>query len=289
MSLTAVTLFMWSGVLTRYTAPAPPAIVTFGRLTVATVAILLLAVSLRHPLRPAISLQSAVLGITLFLHLYLFTVAVQTSTIAHALAIVYTAPVLVAAGSAIVLREPPSRIQVTGVAAAVVGTAILVGFEPNEHGASVLGDLAAMGSSITLALYLLAGRWLRRAHHLTTYVVGVYGWGAIAALPAAVATFDAGIPREATLWILLLGIGPLAIGHTLINASLRRLPATVPNVIATQEVPAGILLGVVTLHEVPGPGTLIGGAIALVGVIMVIVGGALAHDHPLLPKAKTAA
>ena len=173
--------------------------------------------------------------------------------------------------------------------AAVVGTAILVGFEPNEHGASVLGDLAAMGSSITLALYLLAGRWLRRAHQLTTYVVGVYGWGAIAALPAAVATFDAGIPREATLRILLLGIGPLAIGHTLINASLRRLPATVPNVIATQEVPAGILLGVVTLHEVPGPGTLIGGAIALVGVIIVIVGEPLAHDHPLLPKAKTAA
>ena len=71
---------------------------------------------------------------------------------------------------------------------------------------------------------------------------------------------------------MLLGIGPLAIGHTLINAALRRLPATVPNVIAAQEVPAGVLIGIWLVQEVPGPTTLIGGVIALVGVVAVITG-----------------
>ena len=82
-------------VLTRLTVPATRAVVTFGRLVVASTAVLLLALVLRRQLRPALSLQHLVLGLTLFLHFYLFTVAAQTSTIAHALALVYTAPVFV--------------------------------------------------------------------------------------------------------------------------------------------------------------------------------------------------
>jgi drug/metabolite transporter (DMT)-like permease len=148
----------------------------------------------------------------------------------------------------------------------------LVGFEPGESEASALGDLAALGSAVTLAVYVLAGRWLRGANPLATYVTGIYGWAAIAALPAATATFDADALGEAVVWIVLLGIGPLAIGHTLINAALRRLPATVPNVIATQEVPAGVLIGALLVQEVPGLTTLIGGLIALAGVIAVVVG-----------------
>ncbi len=272
MSVVAAALFMWSGALTRLTVPATPAVVTFGRLGVAALAVLLMALALRHPLRPVLSVQHFVLGVTLFLHFYLFTVAAQTSTIAHALAIVYTAPIFVATGSAVFLRELPTRAQMAGVIAAVAGIAVLVGFEPGASGASALGDLAALGSAVTLAAYVLAGRWLRGANPLATYVMGVYGWAAIAALPAAAATFDADAFGEAALWIVLLGIGPLAVGHTLINAALRRLPATVPNVIATQEVPAGVLIGALLVHEVPGLTTLIGGLIALGGVILVVVG-----------------
>ena len=272
MSVAAALLFMWSGALTRLAVPASPAVVTFGRLAVAVVVVLILAVALRRPLRPALSLRHAVLGVTLFLHFYLFTVAAQTSTVAHALSITYTAPIFVAAGSVLLLREPPSRIQLAGVVAAVVGIGILVGFNPGEAGVSLLGDLAALGSAVTLSAYVLAGRWLRRANPLETYVTGVYGWAALAALPGAAATLDVAALEDTWLWIVLLGIGPLAVGHTLINAALRRLPATVPNVVAAQEVPAGVLIGVWLVQEVPGPTTLIGGLIALAGVIAVITG-----------------
>ena len=283
MSLTAALLFMWSGALTRLTIPASPAVVTFGRLAVAVVVVLTMAMVLRRPLRPALSRRHALLGLTLFLHFYLFTVAAQTSTIAHALSIAYTAPIFVATGSALLLREPPSRSQAVGVAAAVVGIGILVGFDPDESGASLLGDLAAFGSAITLAAYVLAGRWLRRANPLETYVTGVYGWAALAALPGAVATLDVAALGDAWLWIALLGIGPLAVGHTLINAALRRLPATVPNVIAAQEVPAGVLIGIWLVQEVPGPTTLIGGIIALAGVIVVIAGAPQTRSRPASP------
>ena len=283
MSVAAALLFMWSGALTRLTVPASPAVVTFGRLAVAAAVVLILAMALRRPLRPVLSLRHALLGLILFLHFYLFTVAAQTSTVAHALSIVYTAPVFVAAGSALLLREPPSRTQLAGVAAAVVGIGILAGFNPGEPGVSGLGDLAALGSAVTLAAYVLAGRWLRRANPLETYVTGVYGWAALVALPGAAFTLDAAALGETALWIVLLGIGPLAVGHTLINAALRRLPATVPNVIAAQEVPAGVLIGVWLVQEVPGPTTLIGGLIALAGVIAVIAGTPQTRSRPASP------
>ena len=168
--------------------------------------------ALRRPLRPALSLRHAVLGVTLYLHFYLFTVAAQTSTVAHALSITYTAPIFVATGSALLLREPPSRTQLAGVVAAVAGIGILVGFDPGEAGVSLLGDLAALGSAVTLAAYVLAGRWLRRANPLETYVSGVYGWAALAALPGAAFTLDVAALEDAWLWIALLASGrwPLA-------------------------------------------------------------------------------
>ena len=114
MSLTAALLFMWSGALTRLTIPASPAVVTFGRLAVAVAVVLILAMVLRRPLRPALSRRHALLGLTLFLHFYLFTVAAQTSTIAHALSIAYTAPDirrhrLGAAAAGAALAQPSGR------------------------------------------------------------------------------------------------------------------------------------------------------------------------------------
>ncbi|HUE75568.1 MAG TPA: EamA family transporter, partial [Chloroflexota bacterium] len=68
------------------------------------------------------------------------------------------------------------------------------------------------------------------------------------------------------LAIVALGLFPLAIGHTLYNASLRRTHPTYVNLVATQEVTGGVLLGALLLHEVPGVTSLIGVVITIVGV-----------------------
>lgn len=99
------------------------------------------------------------------------------------------------------------------------------------------------------------------------------------------ATFDANVLDETSVWIVLLGIGPLAVGHTLINAALRRLPATIPNTIATQEIPAGVFIGAIWFQEIPGPTTLISGFVALAGVIAVVIGTPALTRNGLPPKA----
>jgi len=64
---------------------------------------------------------------------------------------------------------------------------------------------------------------------------------------------------------------PLGIGHTLYNASLRRIPAAYANLIASQEVTGGVALGAILLGEVPSPNSLLGAAMAIGGIILVLV------------------
>jgi drug/metabolite transporter (DMT)-like permease len=73
------------------------------------------------------------------------------------------------------------------------------------------------------------------------------------------------------LSILILGVFPLGVGHTLYNAALRRAHPTLVNVIATQEVTGGILLSWWLLGEVPALHAVVGALIMLVGVIQVVV------------------
>lgn len=247
---------------------------TFWRLGLATLVAFGLArvsgVSLAH-IRER---RTAVLGATLYAHFLLFTVAAQTTTTAHTLALVYASPALVALGSGLILREPPRAVQIVGVLAAVVGIAILVGFEPAESGATLSGDLAAAGSGAALAAYVLAGRYYRAAMPLPAYVFAVYGWAALLALPYAAFVFDAGTyDGERILVLVILGVVPLGLGHTLLNAALRWARATIPNVITTQEVTGGVILGAVLYGEIPGFSALLGALLALAGVITVVVFG----------------
>lgn len=274
LSAAAAAAFSLGAPLSRLAAPVSAAEVTLWRLGLATLVAFGLArisgVSLAH-IRER---RTAILGATLYAHFLLFTLAAQTTTTAHTLALVYGSPALVALGSAVILREPPRSMQVVGVVAAVAGIAILVGFEPAESGATLGGDLAAAGSGAALAAYVLAGRYYRGAMPLPAYVFAVYGWAALLALPYAVASFDAGAYDGGRIGaIAILGLVPLGLGHTLLNAALRRARATIPNVITAQEVTGGVILGALLYGEIPGPSAVLGALLALAGVIAVVLFG----------------
>ena len=271
LSVAAAATFALGAPLSRAALPVSPAEVTFGRLGLAALAagaaLIVLRRSPPRVWRPSLAL----LGAVLYAHFFLFTLAAQTTTTAHALAIVYASPVIVALGSTVLLREPLRPWQALGVIATVVGIGVLVGFEPAQSGATVHGDLAAFGSGLALAAYVLAGRFLRRRLPLVSYVTGVYGWAALFALPAAAFAFEPSAYAAGPIAsILVLGLVPLAIGHTLLNAAVRRVPATIPNVISTQEATGGVILGAVMFGEIPGASALVGAALALTGVIAVL-------------------
>ncbi len=265
-ALSAV-LIRWAGALSSYE-------ITFWRLVVAAMAVSVGVAWRRERWLVAGDDRLRFLGFGLItaLHFLLYAAALSFTTIAHALAIVYTAPVFVAIFSALWLHEPLPGRKWVGILLAVVGVAILAGFQPKLTPRMLFGDLLALGSAITFGLYSVIGRSQRHRYSLLTYAATVYGAAALWTLaPAALNFTPQGYTITTVLAVIALGLLPLGLGHTLYNAALRLTSATSANVVATQEVTLGILLGVLLLGEIPQVNEIVGAAITLVGVIIVIL------------------
>jgi drug/metabolite transporter (DMT)-like permease len=280
----AVCFFSTSAVFVRLAAPISPLEITFWRMlfAAATVATGLLA---SRGWRDAFPFERRYIafGWVAALHFLLFVTALSFTTIAHALSITYLAPIFTAVASWRLLGEKPSVRQMAGVMVAAIGVAVLVGFEPRLNSAILLGDGLALGSALCYAVYSIAGRSQRARYSLLAYTTAVYGVAAVWLIPAfAAGLLGAGRPLGAGggaslyTWPRLLalagaGILPLGLGHTLYNASLRRIPATYANVIASQEVTGGVALGVLILGEIPPATSIAGAALAIAGVVLVLM------------------
>ncbi len=274
LAVAAVLCFATSPILVLWAAPLSPFEITVGRLAIGAGAVALLGrLTGQAPWPKRADLPLFVLfGLITALHFLSYIASLSFTTIAHSLAIVYTAPIFVTLFSAALLREPIPRRKWLGVLLAVAGIAILAGFEVRWTSRMVVGDALALCSAVTFGLYSVAGRSQRARYGLFTYASAVYGLAALWTLPsAAVAFTPAGYHGRSLLALLGAGLIPLAGGHTMYNAALRRTHATIVNLIATQEVTGGVLLGAILLGQVPQPNELVGIAIALVGIALVLL------------------
>ena len=95
-------------------------------------------------------------GALLAIHFWAWNASIQFTTVAASVVLVNTQPVVVAALSAVWLREPPSRRQWVGIAIAMLG-ALLVALPDMVHsgagggGRALLGDLLALLGAATAA------------------------------------------------------------------------------------------------------------------------------------------
>ncbi len=274
LALAAVLAFSTTPVLVIWAAPLSPYEITFGRLAVATAVVVILGRLSRQPFLPArTDLGRFVLfGLVTAIHFLSYIASLNFTTIAHTLAIVYTAPVFVTSFSSWFLKEPVQPRKWIGIVVAVLGIAVLAGFEPRLNARMLIGDGLALISAVTFGLYTVAGRSQRDRYSLFTYAGTVYGAAALWTLPvAALNLTPAGYNTRSLLALFGAGLIPLATGHTLYNAALRRTHATIVNLIATQEVTGGVLLGLLFLQQVPQVNEIVGVLITLLGIALVLI------------------
>lgn len=278
----AVTLFGSGSVLVLWSQPFTPIEIAFWRLAIATVMVAIMGLLTHQPLRLTRNQFPRFLlyGLVTALHFLFYIASLSFTTIAHSLAIVYTSPIFVTLFSVFFLRESLPIRKYISIGVAILGIAILAGFQPHYTACSlqgtghcmILGDGLALLSAICFAIYSIVGRGERERHPLFRYTTNVYGLAALWLLPAALYfAFRHAYPLSAISAVLALGIFPLGLGHTLYNASVRHIHATYTNLISTQEVTIGVLLGMIFFHQFPSLNAYIGGGIALIGIVGVLI------------------
>lgn len=229
-------------------------------------------------------LLAAGAGVMLAVHFWSWNASLRYTTVAASVALVNLQPVIIAAVSALWLREPPSRRQWIGIGIAVVG-ALVVGLADvpgglaalgpallgsGSGGRALFGDLLALLGAVTAAGYYLVGRRLRQQLGLWPYVALVYGAAFVTGVAVTQLTGQPLLPQPPRELAIFAGlaIGPMLLGHTGMNWALGHLPAFVVNLTTLGEPIGATLLAFLLLGETPGPGTLVGGAIVLAGVLL---------------------
>src|SRR6202165_3530974 len=216
-------------------------------------------------------------GISLARHFWAWSASIHLTTIAASVTLVSLQPAVVAAISAVALREVPTRRQLFGIAIAIAGALVIAAPDLRadvELGGNrpLIGNLLAISAAFTAAIYYTVGRRLRASLGIWAYVTIVYS-AAFATLSVIAVARGTALgpqpPREMAIFAAL-ALGPMLIGHTGMNWTLKFLPAYVVNLTVLGEPIGATVLGVIipSIRQVPTVSTLVGGAIMLGGVII---------------------
>jgi drug/metabolite transporter (DMT)-like permease len=197
-------------------------------------------------------------GVFLAVHFALWNASLALTSVAASTTLVSCSPLFVGLGGRL-LGEPPNRRAWLGIAVAVAGAAVigLGDARIDVGGRALLGDALAFAGSAAMAGYLLLGRAARRRLPVATYAASVYGVAAAVLLPACLLTGAA------------LGGYP---GHTVFNALLARVSATVVAVAILAEPVGATALAWLLLDELPAATFWLGAPLVLTGVWLTVTG-----------------
>jgi drug/metabolite transporter (DMT)-like permease len=215
---------------------------------------------------------AAAAGFFLALHFWTWIASLGMTTLAASVLLVNLHPVVIVAGSALWLREQPSGRAVLGLALALVGAGIVgVTGAPNADGSSpALGNALAVIGAVTVGLYYLIGRALRARLSLWAYTGLVYVSCLASLLVFAAWQATPLAPDGAREWGVLVAIafGPMVLGHTGFNWSLKYVPAYVVSGLLLLEPVLASAVAWIWMGESLGRWTLIGGGVVLAGLVV---------------------
>jgi len=198
--------------------------------------------------------RAAVLGIAMATYqLCYFWAVPRTGVALTALLAICSAPIMITAGAALILKERPGRSTLVALLLAVAGTAmVLVG--PRAAGGRppdfTAGAVAAFGAGLSYAVYAVTAKGLlHRAAPLPLAAV-TFTLAALLLTPALLAESHVA-DQLAAGWPLLvyLGVVPTAAAYVIFGAGLRRVTVTAAGIATLLEPVTASALGVLVFGE----------------------------------------
>lgn len=249
--------------------PGELALLRFG--TASTVlALYAFAKRMRLPERSELPL----IGLTGFLGISVYHVALNfgemTVQAGAASLLISAAPVFTALLSVAVLKERLTGLGWLGILLAFAGVA-LIALSGGRGLHFTPGALLILLAATVAAIYSILSKQLLRRHaalEFTCYSIWAGTLPLLVFLPGLLRRLPVAAP-QATFAVIYLGIFPAAIAYVLWNYALARMPASLLSSFLYLSPVLASLIAWVWLGEVPALLTLVGGAIAILGVILV--------------------
>lgn len=281
-SMTKLFLFLFLGligisfasVLIKLCA-APALTIAFYRLFIATLFYTLLAkLKSRPPATRPLKSKMLLSGLFLALHFITWITSLQYTSVISSVVLVQSSPLFTAMASALILRELPSRMTLTGLGFGIVGMVGMALVDINQTGANLMGNSLALAGAIFAAAYLTIGRSIRAHMDTINYVKWVYGSaaGCVLVIVLFTSTPLSGFTSQTLLILMAIAIGPQIVGHTSLNYALKHLTAVTVSLLTLAEPLGATLLAFFLLEEQPSLLKIVFGVIILYGIALAILG-----------------
>ena len=210
-------------------------------------------------------------GAAFALDLAFWHYGIALTSVAKATILSNLTPVIVTGVAWLVFRERVRPLFLAAVALAVGGACLMtLARDPGLPGVNPpLGDAFSAMTAVWYALYFLA---VQRARQ-TRGAAQVMFWSSLTAAPLLLAASgllgERLTPATPGGWAACIGLGVMHVaGQGSIAWALGRLPASVTSVVVLVQPVVAAVLGWLLFGEGFGPGQMLGGAIALTGVIL---------------------
>lgn len=226
-------------------------------------------------------------GAFLAFHFAAWITSLEFTSIASSVVLVTTTPLWVALFSPILLKEKNTSSIWIGLFLAIIGSSLVAlsnqcsmsgllriscdGFGITLDRTSLLGNFLALFGAWMAAGYMMSGRKVRSRVPLMIYIFYVYLFSTIILL---IITLSAGYSFQGYstniyYWMILLGIIPQLLGHSIFNWALGHLPAAFVSIALIGEPVGTIILAYFFLKETPQSMEFFGGFLILAGIFFV--------------------
>lgn len=209
-------------------------------------------------------------GVFLALHLASWISSLSYTSISSSVLFTNLQVIFVLAFSLLFLQEKVNRAVTAGIAIAVAGSC-LVATGDLQHG-RLAGDMLALASGAFIAVYYIAGRYIRVRVDTMTYTFIVSGVAALVLLVTALGLGLALSGFRAIDWVLffLMALGPGIGGHAVFNWALKYVKAPLVSVSILGESVGASILGYLIFKEALLWYQLSGGALILLGIYLAV-------------------